>query len=529
MPAHADPFPDDIDALKALLLEERDLRRRSEERCERLERIITDLKRRYFGPRSERLDADQMDLALEDTETVIAQVEANLDKTHPKLPGERRKRRINRGALPEHLPREEVVIEPQTTTCSCGAGLQRIGEDRSERLDVIPAQFRVIVTVRPKYACRICQEGVVQAPARERLIEGGIPTERLVAHVLVGKYADHLPLYRQAQIMRRQGIDLDRSTLADWVGRTAYELRPVFDRLVAHIKGSSKLFMDETPVPVLDPGRGKTKTGYLWALARDNRPWGGCGGNFGGCPGGSDPPAVAYFYAPGRGGAHAEDFLTGFTGTLQVDGYSAYNRLTGKHRKDGPVVLAYCWAHARRKLYDVAQSGSSPIAQEGLQRIARLYAIEKEIRGTSAAARQAIRQQRSAPLVAAFENWLDAQRGRVSAKSRLGEALRYIAKHRSGLRRFLEDGRIEIDSNTVERAIRPIALNRKNALFAGHDDGAANWGVIASLIETCKLNGIDPQVYLTGVLERIVNRHPQSRIDELLPWNHQKTNVKTAA
>jgi transposase len=503
-------LPDDVAALKALLIAERALN-------QRLERLIAELRRMHFGRRSEKLDPDQMDLGLEDVEAAIAETRAEAEQTGLKTPPERRKRTVNRGALPRHLPREDVVIEPETTTCSCGACMQRIGEDRSERLDVIPARFKVIVTIRPKYACRACQEGVVQAPAPARLIEGGIPTEAMVAHVLVDKYANHLPLYRQAQMLARQGIDLDRSTLADWVGRAAFELRPVFEHLVADIKTSTKLFMDETPVPVLDPGRGKTKTGYLWALARDDRPWSG-----------SDPPAIAYCYAPGRGGDHAERFLEGFSGTLQVDGYAAYNRLTGKHRKDGMIVLAYCWAHARRKLYDSAQSGS-PVAEEGLVRIARLYAIEKEIRGSSPTDRRDVRQQRSAPLVEAFEQWLDVQRARISAKSRLGEALGYIARHRSGLRLFLEDGRIEIDSNVVERSVRPIALNRKNALFAGHDEGAANWGTIASLIETCKLNGVEPHGYLTEVLERIVHGHPQSRVGELMPWSCRAQNVKTAA
>lgn len=506
-----DSLPDDVEALKSLVLQER-------ERNERLERIIKELERKSFGPRSEKLDADQMALALEDIETAVAEAEAGAQGAEPAASTQKRRRRTNRGALPKHLPREEVVIAPETTTCSCGACMQQIGEARSERLDFIPAQLKVIVTVRPKYACRGCEVGVVQAPAPARLIEGGIPTEALVAHVLVSKYADHLPLYRQAQIFARQGIDLDRSTLADWVGTAAYELKPVFERLVTHLKRSTKLFMDETPAPVLDPGRGRTKTGYLWALARDDRPWGG-----------NDPPAIAYFYAPGRGGDHAEKFLEGFSGTLQVDGYAAYNRLTSKHRKGGPVTLAYCWAHARRKLYDNAQSGSSPIAEEGLKRIAELYAVETKIRGTTAEERQKIRQQRTAPLIAAFEDWIDVQCGRVSAKSRLGEALRYIAKHRKGLRLFLEDGRLEIDSNVVERSMRPIALNRKNALFAGHDEGAANWGTIASLIETAKLNGIEPHAYLTAVLERIVGGHPQSRIDELLPWNTQQLGVKTAA
>ena len=373
----------------------------------------------------------------------------------------------------------------------------------------MPAQLRVIVTVRPRYACGACERGVVQAPAPARLIEGGLPTEGALAHVLVSKYADHCPLYRQSAIYARSGLDLDRSTLAGWVGKAAFHLRPVADRLARHLKRSSKLFMDETRAPVLDPGRGRTKTGWLWALARDDRAWGG-----------PDPPGVVYFYAPGRGGEHAEKFLDGFDGILQVDGYAGYNRLTGPGRKGGaPLRLAFCWSHARRRLREIHDSSGSEIAAEGLRRIAGLYAIEAEIRGSSAERRLAERQARSAPLVEAFGDWLKQQRARVSPKSRLGEKLAYIARHWDGLRLFLADGRVEMDSNNVENLIRPIALNRKNALFAGHDEGAAAWGRIASLIETAKLNGVNPHTWLKASLEAIAAGHPNSRIDELLPWN----------
>ncbi|MBT2132197.1 IS66 family transposase, partial [Aliiroseovarius lamellibrachiae] len=317
------------------------------------------------------------------------------------------------------------------------------------------------------------------------------------------------PLYRQAQIYARQGVDLDRSTLAGWVGRAAYELRPVFDALIADLKRSTKLFMDETRAPVLNPGKRKTKTGYFWALARDDRAWSG-----------TAPPGVAFTYAPGRSGQFADDILKGFSGILQVDGYAGYNRLL--KRKGDNVDLAYCWAHARRKLHEVAQSGTAPIAEEGLKQIAALYRIEKDIRGLTDEDRLAARQGRSAPLIAVFEAWLAEYRARVSAKAPLGEALKYIAKYWDGLCLFLTDGRIEMDNNPVERTIRPIALNRKNALFAGHDAGAANWGVIASLIETCKLNAVDPHAYITATLTAIVNGHKQSQINGLLPWNYVK-------
>lgn len=502
-------LPDDITALKAMLVASEARNLRKDERIERLEKLVAAFRQAAFGRKSERSEPDQFQLALEDLETAIAAVRAEEAVDGPATKRASRPRTANRGSLPKHLPRIEEVIEPESLTCVCGGCLHCIGEDVSERLDIVPAQFRVIVTRRPKYACRSCTDGVVQAPAPARLIPGGLPTEATIAHVLVSKYADHLPLYRQAQIYVRQGVDLDRSTLADWVGRAAFELRPVFDALVAELKRSSKLFMDETRAPVLDPGRRKTKTGYFWALARDDRPWGG-----------DDPPGVAFTYAPGRGGSHAERILEGFGGILQVDGYAGYNRLIAPDRTGPEIRLAYCWAHARRKLVEITRSGPAPIAEEGLKRIGDLYRIEAEIRGSDPAARVAAREERSALIVAKIEAWLTHHRARVASKSPLGEALKYIAKYWVGLCLFLTDGRVELDSNTVERTIRPIALNRKNALFAGHDAGAENWAVIASLIETCKMNAVDPHAWLAKTLTAIADGHPQSQIADLLPWNY---------
>lgn len=389
-----------------------------------------------------------------------------------------------------------------------------MGEDRSERLDIIPAQFKVIVTRRPKYACRACEEAVVQAPAPPRLIENGIPTEALVAHVLVAKYADHCPLYRQSQIYSRQGINLDRSTLADWVGRAAMMLAPVQMRLFEILKVSSKLFADETRAPVLDAGRGKVKLGQLWAYARDDRPFGG-----------NDPPCVVYAYAPGRGTEHVQNHLGGFTGILQVDGYAAYKDLVRNREANAPITLAFCWAHTRRKFYEIAQGGNAPLAEEALRQIAALYTIENTIRGSSASTRHEARQAQSRSLLDALKTWLDTNLARVPGRSKMAEAIRYAIRHWDGLTAFVNDGRIEIDNNTVERTIRPIALNRKNALFAGHDRGATHWGIIASLIETCKLNNIDPQSYLAKVLTHLVNGWPNSKIDELMPWNFNQAVV----
>ncbi len=477
----------------------------------RLEHLVEEFKRARFGRASEKLDPDQMALALEDIEVAIGEAEeaeAGRTKTSEKPAQDRPKRQPR--ALPQHLPQIERVIEPASIRCPCGCGdMVRIGEDRSQRLDIVPAQYRVLVTIRPRYACPHGRGKVVQAAAPAHLIEGGLPTEALLAHLIVSKYSEHLPLYRQSQVFARHGIELDRSTLAEWVGRASWHLAPVVARMAELIKGSGKLFMDETTAPVLDPGRGRTKTGYLWALARDDRPWHG-----------SDPPCVVFHYAPGRSGKHAEDILQGFDGILQVDGYSGYRRLAEPARSGGkPVVLAYCWAHARREVIKATPKSGSPVAEELLRRIASLYAIEKEIRGLDPDERLARRQERSRPIVAELEVWLRAQADRLSRKSPMGQALAYLTRHWEGLCVFLADGRVEMDSNPVENLIRPLTLNRKNALFAGHDEGGASWARLASLIGTCKINGVEPFTYMQATLEAIAAGHPQSRLDELLPWN----------
>jgi transposase len=513
-----DALPDDLDALRALvssLSSERDAAiaecRRVREQNDRLHHLLRQLQRAQFGRRSERLDPEQIQLALEDIETTIAEQDAqedNKETAQTPADAQSKKRRANRGSLPAHLPRIHVTLAPETAVCPCCHGTMHvIGEDTAERLDVIPAQYRVIVTHRPQYACRACEQAVVQAPAPERLIKGGLPTEAMVASVLVAKYAWHLPLYRQAQMLRSQGITIERATLAFWVGYAAAELKPLYLRLRELILGSAKIAVDETVAPVLDPGRGRTKKGYFWAIARDDRPWGG-----------TDPPAVAYTYAPGRGAIHGLKLLESYRGIVQCDGYAAYKTIADDARTGDAITLAFCWAHLRRQFFDIAKGGSAPIASEALERIAALYAIEKTIRGKSADERRAVRQGKSKPLVLALKTWLEQQLARVSTKSVIAEAIRYGLNHWDGLVRFLDDGRIELDTNIVERSIRPIVLNRKNALFAGHDQGAENWAAIASLVETCKLYGVDPQAYFADVLTKLVNLWPASRLDELMPW-----------
>jgi transposase len=502
-------LPEDVEALRAFALEQsRKLaevmaaKGVADAEIERLQSIVDAFMRHRFGARSEQLDPDQLQLGLEDVETALGQARAARDAATGQSRSDR-PRKTNRGSLPAHLERIEQVVDIEDKVCPCcGGALHQIGEDVTERLDVVPITFRVLVTRRPRYGCRACESAVVQAPAPARIVEGGIPTEALIAQVLVAKYADHLPLYRQAQIYARQGIQLDRSTLADWVGRAAWYLRPLREHILERLRRSERLFADETTAPVLDPGRGRTKTGQLWAYARDDRPWGG-----------DDPPMVAYVYAADRKGERAEAHLGDFAGILQVDGYGGYAALAKRRQQ---IVLAFCWAHVRRKFYELADN--SPVAVEVLQRIAVLYKIEDEVRGAPAAQRQQIRHERSRVIVDDLWVFLEAKNRQVSAKAKLGEAIRYALTRWDGLSRFLDDGRVDLDSNAVERSIRPLALNRKNALFAGSDEGGDNWAVIATLIENCKLGGINPHTWLTQTLEKLANGYPANSVGELMPW-----------
>lgn len=509
-------LPEDIEALRAFALEQARIlaaehaaaaelalaKGEADAEIERLQSIIDAFMRHRFGARSEQLDPDQLQLGLEDVETALGQARAAREAVSPKSRSDR-PRKSNRGSLPAHLERIEQVVDVENKACPCcGGALHQIGEDVAERLDVVPTTFRVLVTRRPRYGCRSCESAIVQAPAPARIVEGGIPTEALIAQVLVAKYADHLPLYRQAQIYARQGIQLDRSTLADWVGRAAWYLRPLRDHILNRLRRSERLFADETTAPVLDPGRVRTKTGQLWAYARDDRPWGG-----------KDPPMVAYVYAADRKGERAEAHLGDFAGILQVDGYGGYTALAKRQQQ---IQLAFCWSHVRRKFFELADK--SPVAIEVLRRIAMLYVIEDEIRGSTAEQRREVRAERSRIVVNDLRQYLDARLRQVSAKSKLAEAIRYAVSRWAGLSVFVDDGRIELDSNTVERSIRPLALNRKNALFAGSDEGGDNWAVIATLIENCKITGINPHTWMTDTLTKLANGHPANSVGELMPW-----------
>lgn len=466
---------------------------------ERLQSIIKKLQRAQFGRSSERLDPDQLALALEELDADIARIQ----ESRPFVGKPPAERPSHRRPLPDHLPREDILVDVDNMICACcGGALHAIGESVSEMLDWVPAQLRVIRTTRPKYACRTC-ETVVQAPAPERPIAGGLATPALLAQVLVSKYCDHTPLYRQSQIFARNGVELPRSTLAGWVGGACWWLEALHERLAKSVFASNHLFADDTPVPVLDPGRSRTKTGRLWVYVREQRPWGG-----------PEPPAAVYLFAPDRKAERPVSHLEHFKGVLHVDGYAGFERLTGK----GDIVLAACWSHTRRKFYDVAQATNAPIAVEALRRIGELYAVEADVRGQSPGHRLAARRSRSKPIVDAMRTWLEAQLPLLPGRSTLAEAARYALSRWEALTRFLHDGRIELDTNPVERAIRPVALGRKNHLFAGSDGGGHRWAVLCSLIETCKLNDVEPYAWLRDVLTRMVDGHPANRLDELLPW-----------
>jgi transposase len=476
---------------------------------DRLQALIKQLQRARFGRRSERLDADQLALGLEDLDADLARVDAVF--AAPADASVERLQKPHRPSLPDHLPRAERVHDLARDDCpDCGGHLHSIGETVSEMLDWVPAELRVLRIRRPKYGCRSCGT-IHQSPAPERPIARGLATPGLIAQVLVGKYCDHLPLYRQARIFARHGVRIERSTLADWVGGACWWLEPLHARLAEHLFASTKLFADDTPIPVLDPGRGRTKTGRLWVYARDDRPWSG-----------PDPPAAVYFYSPDRKAERPASHLGSFHGVLQVDGYAGFESLAAR----GDITLAACWAHTRRRFYEFHQATGSPIAAEALRRIAELYAVEQRIRGRPPEARREERAAVLRPLVDAMKLWLEGELPRVPNRGLLAEAIRYALVRWPALCRFLEDGRIELDTNPVERAIRPVALGRKNHLFAGSDGGGERWAMVCSLITTAQLNEVEPYAYLRDVLQRMVDGHPVSRLDELLPWNWPSANAE---
>ena len=479
---------------------------------EKLRLQIARLRRAQFGRSSEKIDRtiDQLELMLEELETDVSvpaaapaapapDAEPSSSSTKGKTSGRR--------PLPEHLPRRELVHEPSCACPACGGEMRKVGEDVTEVLDYIPGHFEVIRHVRPAFSCRRC-ETMAQVPMPSLPIERGRPSAGLLAHVLVGKYCDHLPLYRQSGIYAREGVEIDRATLADWVGKAAALVSPLIEAVAHHVMAAEKLHADDTPVPVLAPGTGKTKTGRLWVYLRDERPYGG-----------RAPPAVVYRYSADRRGEHPRAHLAKFRGFLQADGYSGFGPLyESASGKPAALIEVACWAHVRRKFYDIHPATSAPIAGEALQRIGQLFDIERAAMGRSADERRRIRQLRARPVIDDLAAFFDASLSTISGRSELAGAIRYARSRWSALTRYLDDGSLEISNNAAERAIRPLALGRKNYMFAGSDTGGERAAAAYTLIETAKLHGLDPEAYLRDVLGRIADHHI-NRIAELLPWN----------
>ncbi|WP_173984721.1 IS66 family transposase [Magnetospirillum sp. SS-4] len=510
-------LPDDVDSLRQIIAgltgelaaAKAGLVTKSLE-IETLKVQIARLRRQQFGRSSEKLDRqiEQLELVLEDLEVSAgadrpaSEASAEIPATEP---GQRR--HGGRRPLPAHLPRREVVHAGTCACPACGGVLRQVGEDVTEILDYVPGRFEVVRHVRPALSCRTC-ETMVQAPMPSLPIERGQPGPGLLAHVLVCKFCDHLPLYRQSGIYARDGVELDRATLADWVGKMAALLKPLAGAVERHILAADKLHADDTPVPVLAPGTGKTKTGRLWVYLRDERPHGG-----------SEPPAVFYRYSADRKGEHPRRHLAQFSGFLQADGYAGFGPLY--EDRDGiPATVSEvaCWAHVRRKFHDIHLATASPLAAQALERIGGLFEIERQVNGQSPEVRKQARHDHAQSQLDDLAVFLDAALAKISGKSELAAAIRYARSRWVALIRYLDDGRLEMTNNAAERAIRPLTLGRKNWLFAGSDAGGDRAAVLYTLIETAKLNGRDPEAYLRDVIGRIAD-HPINRIADLLPWN----------
>ncbi len=479
------------------------------------------LRRMSFGRSSEKLTAEitQFELLLEDLEEGEAERVAPVAVTPS---SERERRHPVRRPLPPHLPREEVLHHPgDACPCCGGTNLSKLGEDVTEVLERIPAQLKVIRHIRPRLSCRRC-ETIIQAAAPDLPVDKGRPGPALIANVVVGKYIDGLPLYRQAGIIARGGVDIDRATLCDWVGRAAWWLAPVAEVIARHVMTAPAIHTDDTPIGVLAPGNRRTKTGRIWTYVVDERLWAG-----------DRPPAALYRYSQDRKGERPAGHLSDFAGTIHADGYAGYEALTRSKAPPGQraqrIVHAACWAHARRKLYDEHHKTQSPIAAEGLRRIGALYDIERELGGLPPARRLAVRTERSLPLLADLRVWMETERRRLSSKNELAKALQYSLSRWDALVRFASDGRLAIDNNAAERALRGIAVTRKNFLFLGSDRGGEHAATIYTALETARLNGIDPEAWLADVLDQLARGHSQLDLDAFMPWNWRKPKALALA
>jgi len=530
-----DSLPDDVETLKAMVIagqaallaaEAKALNAEAEVRArelliEQMKFTIATLRHERFGQSSERgAVLEQLELSLADMEEdasqaqAAAQMAANAAASAKIAVQAFERRKPARRPLPEHLPRERVVYPSPSSCPCCGGVLHKLGEDVTETLELIPRQWKVIEHVREKFSCRCC-EAISQPPAPSHPIARGRAGPALLAHILFSKYGLHLPLNRQSAVYAREGIDLDVSTLADWVGAAAATLMPLVLLIRAHVFAAERIHADDTTVPVL--AKGKTRTGRLWTYVRDDRPFGG-----------PDPPAAVFFYSPDRGAKHPEQHLASYAGLMQADAYAGFNRLYGAGRKGGPITEAACWAHARRKFFDLARLDKAPIAVAAVERIDALFAIEREINGMPPQERLRGRDARSRPLVVALERWLRQQRAKVSGQSKIGKAIAYSLTRWIALTRFLDDGRLCMSNNAAEREIRPVAMGRKNWTFAGSDEGGHRAAAIYTLIQTAKLNDVDPQAWLADVLARLQD-HPAKRIGDLLPWNWTREPQQQAA
>jgi transposase len=530
-----DDLPDDPAVLKAMILAQRAEAERMAASVRAYEALIQALKIRIaklrkqkFGPSSEKIEREieQLELAIEDLEVAMAKAEAPapIPPSPEGVPEAERAepRRRGRPRIADTVPRERVVLDPGETCPDCGGPLRLVGEDVAEILDLVAAQLKVTETARLKKSCRLC-ERMVQPPAPSRPIPRGMAGPGLLAHVLVAKFDDHLPLYRQGEIYARQGADIPRSTLIDWCGQAVALLAPLVERIRTEVFRTDRLHVDDTPVRVLDPTvkqtRGKdrgVKEGRIWTYVRDDRPWGG-----------QDPPAVAYFFSPDRRGEHPRAHLQGFRGILQADAYGGFAKLYEAADDEPRIREAACWAHLRRDFHDVWKATGSPIAEEALSRIGALYDIERRIDGRSAEERLAVRQEHGRPRVDAFRAWCEDQLERIPGKGELAKAMRYALRRWPSFTLFLTDGRVAIDNNSAERAIRPVALGRRNWLFAGSDAGGETLADAMTLIETAKLAGVNPQAWLADVLAHL-HDHPVNRLDEFLPWNWKAARADVA-